>query len=380
MFECNEQALKNGYKYFSLDNPLGENKAKCYGGNTDPGTALYTSTTCDNINMSVSEGCHRLGSAKQTAIYKTVPIASFPNDILLNASSSDNWSFASVEGDNITIQNSSNDPTDISIFYTKNMKGSGNILTDYDHGDMANGGNIKNYLVSPGSTLNVACNNNNMGTDPFPGFKKVCYKKHNSITTIGRYIKIVSALKSGCVNWANMYVYGKSENKNLAEGSTVYMSSTYNSNLYPGQNLVDNNINTFAHTSCSSNDPYGWMMVDLGNDVPIHKIIMASRQDCCSDRGIGSKIIIYSDDNQVVYTSNGFSRTDNSNESLTNDPGGSSKNSYKYYIITPPEKSVIGTNNIDFNGDQMMEHFDGNKQTNDLITTILYVILALIVI
>jgi hypothetical protein len=224
-----------------------------------------------------------------------------------------------------------------------------------------------------------------MGPDPFPGYQKVCYKKVNAKTVVGRYLKIQAGIKPCCMNWGNMYVYGKAGNANIARGAKVYMSSGYssgsgatlNSNTYPGSNLVDDNPNTFSHTNCGDNN-YSWMLVDLGNDVPIHKVILASRQDCCSDRGIGSTLTIYSSDNHQVYQSGGFPDINNRITGPNNDPGASSANAYKYYIITPPMKGVIGTNNMNFSGDYAMEHFDGQSD-NDGGNMLMYILIILIV-
>lgn len=369
--KCNEKALAKNYSYFGLQSPQGK-KAKCYGSNTVPGTAPYTSATCPTATDSLG---NNLGDTNLTAIYKVSQNASLPNDILLNASTYDNWSYGAIEGGNMVLQNPTSDTMNISVLYTKNMKGNGDILNNIDHGDMANGGNVKIYSVSGNSTVNVACNNNNMGSDPFPGYQKVCYKKVDTQTVLGRYVKIQAGIKPCCMNWGNIYVYGTSRNVNIARNAKVYMSSSYSANAYPGSNLVDENPDTFAHTNCSDTN-YSWMLVDLGNDVPIHKIILASRQGCCSDRGVGSTLSIYSSDNQRVYQSGGFPSTDNTIISPTVDPGASSVKAYKYYIMTPPLKGVVGTNNMDFAGDYIMEHF-GNQSEQD--NTIVYIIIALLV-
>lgn len=382
--KCNEQALAKGYKFFSLQAPQGltGGKAKCYGGNTVPGTAPYTQATCPASGLSDAFG-NSLGDTNMGAIYKVSQYASLPTDILLNASTYDDWSFGSVEGGNMVLQNPSPNEMNVSVLYTKNMKGSGDILNNVNHGDMLNGGNVKTYSVSGNSTVNVACNNNNIGPDPFPGYQKVCYKKINSQAVIGRYLKIQAGLKKGCMHWSNIYVYGKENNKNLATNAKVYMSSGYpsgskpniNPDSQPGSNLVDDKLNTISHTNCSDTNP-SWMMVDLGNDVPIHKVILASRQDCCSERGIGSTVSIYSSDGEQLYQSGGFPSTDNVTTAPVSDPGSASAKAYKFYIMTPPLKGVVGTNNMDFKGDYIMEHFDGqNSQDN----TIVYIIITLLV-
>lgn len=370
--KCNEKALAKNYSYFGLQSPQ-DGKAKCYGGNTVPGTAPYTSATCPTTKDTLGNS---LGDTNLTAIYKVSQNASLPNDILLNASTYDNWSYGSVEGGNMVLQNPTSDTMNVSILYTKNMKGTGDILNNIDHGDMANGGNVKIYSVSGNSTVNVACNNNNMGSDPFPGYQKVCYKKVNTQAVIGRYLKIQAGIKPCCMNWGNIYVYGKDGNVNIARNAKVYMSSSYTANQYPGSNLVDENPDTFAHTNCNDTN-YSWMLVDLGNDVPIHKIILASRQGCCSDRGIGSILSIYSSDNQRVYKSGGFPSTDNTTVVPTTDPGSSAVKAYKYYIMTPPLKSVVGTNSMDFASDYVMEHFGNQSEQDNTIVYILIVLLLL---
>lgn len=372
--KCNQEALKKNYKYFALQNIAGlsnDKKAKCYAGNTEPGTAPHTSTTCPT-NTSDDIG-NTWGESNISAIYKVTNVTTLPNDLLLNASSSDNWSFGTIEGNNMQIKNS--DATNITaqVFYTRNMKGDGSVLTNYDHGDMKNGGNIKTYNISGNSTIDVQCTNNNMGSDPFPGYQKVCYKKIKQTTLVGRYIKIQAGIKPCCMNWGNISVYSEKGGNNIAKKSRVYMSSSYSpKNEYPGSNLVDENEDTFAHTNCNDTN-YSWMLVDLGNDVPIHKIIMTSRKDCCRDRGVGSTVSIYDSSKTHVYTSNPFSSSDDTK--ITTDKGSSSTSSYKYYIMFPPFKNVLGTNNL--TSEYMIETFDGANIKKESDNTYIYVILVL---
>lgn len=376
---CNKKALAKGYSYFGLQNSQGltDGKSKCYGGNTVPGTAPYKPALCKITgNDAVDSLGNTLGYANVSAIYKVSQTASLPNNILLNASSSDNWSFGTIEGSSMQLENPSSDEMNVSVLYTKNMKGTGDTFSDIDHGDVSNGGNVKMYNISGNSTISVPCNNNNMGSDPFPGYQKVCYKKTNLRPIVGRYIKLQAGIKPCCMNWGNIYVYSTAGGKNIAKNAKVYMSSKFDDkNSYPGSNLVDENISTFAHTNCNDSN-YSWMLVDLGYNVPIHKIILASRQECCSDRGIESTVSIYSSDYNYVYMSGGCPSNDGQTFPRT-DPGESSKLAYKYYIITPPLKGVVGTNNMDFNSDYVMERFEGNTYSDN---TIVYIIVSLLLI
>lgn len=380
--DCNQKALAKSYTYFELQSPQGltNGKSKCYGGNTPPGTAPYTSSACPATSDALDSLGNNLGSSNINAIYKVSQNASLPTNILLNASTYDNWSFGSIEGSNVVLQNPTSDDINVSVLYTKNMKGSGDIFNSIDHGDMTNGGNVKNYSISGNTTANIACNNNNMGSDPFPGYQKVCYTKTNAQLVFGRYLKIQAGIKPCCMNWGNIYVYGKAGGSNLAKNAKVYMSSGYTENskqnAYPGSNLVDENVNTYSHTNCNDTN-YSWMLVDLGNDVPIHKIILASRQGCCSERGIGSILSIYSSANKQVYQSGGFPSTDNTTTAPTADPGGAFAKAYNYYIMTPPLKGVVGTNNMNFSGDYVLEHFEGNSEQDNTIVYIIVVFLVL---
>ena len=114
-----------------------------------------------------------------------------------------------------------------------------------------------------------------------------------------RYVKLVAA-KQDCMNVGELRVYDD-QNKDLASGRPVSMSSGYQGNMFPGANLVDGNPGTFAHTSCYDR---GWMMVDLGAPgFPVAKTTVVNRQDCCQWRLAGTVVEHYDHEGKLVARS-----------------------------------------------------------------------------
>jgi hypothetical protein len=92
--------------------------------------------------------------------------------------------------------------------------------------------------------------------------------------------------------------------------SDITMSSQYNmnyiiegksfNNYTYGSDLVgDNDINTFAHTK---NGDKEWILVTLKKTVPIIKVSIINRQDCCQDRIAGCRLIVM-DENKTILDS-----------------------------------------------------------------------------
>lgn len=78
--------------------------------------------------------------------------------------------------------------------------------------------------------------------------------------------------------------------------SDITMSSILGT--FTEENLIDNNVMTFAHTSVGSAD---WIEVKLKKEMPIRKIIITNRQDCCQDRLKNTKVTIFNDSSVDVY-------------------------------------------------------------------------------
>jgi len=76
----------------------------------------------------------------------------------------------------------------------------------------------------------------------------------------------------------------------------ITMSSTYLT--FGKDKLVDNNDATFAHTNFGYNE---WIRITLKKDVPISKVIIVNRKDCCKERILGSVLEIRNSQNVVTY-------------------------------------------------------------------------------
>ena len=111
---------------------------------------------------------------------------------------------------------------------------------------------------------------------------------------IGRYIILTHPTKMDTgnpLNISEIEVYEQDTNARLKGGANNKMSSTLAG--YPVANLEDGNVNTFAHT----NDARPWMLVDLGADKKLQKIVVQNRRDCCKERLQGANIIVVNDAN-----------------------------------------------------------------------------------
>ena len=118
----------------------------------------------------------------------------------------------------------------------------------------------------------------------------------------GRFVKIEGMVNSPhhILNIAEVRVFA-GDSTNIAKNKTVTMSSVFND--FQGGNLVDEVDTNFAHTK-GTEDP--WMLIDLGSDNQITKIVVTNRKDCCSGRSIGSVIRILDSSKNVVWSSNPF--------------------------------------------------------------------------
>jgi hypothetical protein len=100
--------------------------------------------------------------------------------------------------------------------------------------------------------------------------------------------------------------------------ANVTQSSFFNASSFPAANLVDGNPATFAHTKTGDKE---WIKITLASDMPITKIIIANRTDCCQDRMIGVVLTILNAANASVFT-----------QTFTS--------ALAEYVITPPVNTV----------------------------------------
>jgi hypothetical protein len=142
------------------------------------------------------------------------------------------------------------------------------------------------------------------GNGAYKGFVKIPNPMFSTVK--GRYIKF-QYNHVDCLNLAQIEVYGSNGGPNLiTPNTTVVKPDGYQGDMYPNRNFVDGVGNTFVHTSCN-NIP--WIMVDMGSMIPMYKIVLRNRKDCCQSRVLGTVMTIMNDQNQVIYQSNPIQST-----------------------------------------------------------------------
>lgn len=134
----------------------------------------------------------------------------------------------------------------------------------------------------------------------YVGYVKSSMSKGGGVVS-GRYIKLQHESVI-CMNLAQIRVFSSKNGGNIITPSTsVSKSSVFGADHFPNRNFVDGVGNTFIHTSCAD---VPWILVDLGKTVPLFKILIQNRGDCCKERAQGITIQVLSDDKQPVYISN----------------------------------------------------------------------------
>ena len=189
------------------------------------------------------------------------------------------------------------------------------------------GGNVTKVCPG-GGTQTATCGSNgwNIGNCP-------------PATPTGRYVKVFASAVQ-CLNIAQIQVYSTDGKTDVALNKTVTMSSGWNNGAagpspgpYPGTNVVAGTL-SLAHTSCVD---IPWLLIDLGTAVPITKIIVHSRTDCCTGRMAGFATSILDVSQKVLWTSDVFT---NKAGLKTNQDDMSG---YTYYTMIPPSTTVTGT-------------------------------------
>lgn len=161
-------------------------------------------------------------------------------------------------------------------------------------------------------------------------------------TVSGRYIRL-ELQQVGCLNLNEIKVYSTKAGPNLVTPSTtVTMSSNWHDTNY-GKNtfFVDGNENTTIHTSCND---IPWILVDMGTVIPIYKIVVTNRQDCCQNRANGMILSILNESKTEVYRANPIT---DKNFRTTFDNGSNAevtdkKGYYMTFTWFPPKKAWIG--------------------------------------
>jgi hypothetical protein len=158
-------------------------------------------------------------------------------------------------------------------------------------------------------------------------------------TISGRYITLQRPQR-GWFNLADIQVFSKNGGNNIITPSTVVTMSGTHANA-PTSNFVDGNPDTITHNAVDSSG--GPLIVDLGSVVPIFKIIVTNRKDCCRERAVGTILTIQNQSNATIYTSDPI--TDKSGNNTYTELGGNNDTKQRYYYTFtyfPPNTTVLG--------------------------------------
>lgn len=161
----------------------------------------------------------------------------------------------------------------------------------------------------------------------------------NASIISGRYITLQRP-QVGWFNLADIQVFSKSGGNNIITPSTSVTISNPHPNG-PALNFVDGKPNTIIHNNTVSSG--GPLIVDLGSVVPIFKIIVTNRTDCCRERAVGTILTIQNQSNATIYTSDPI--TDKSGNNTFTELGGNNDTRHRFYntfTYFPPNTSVLG--------------------------------------
>lgn len=119
---------------------------------------------------------------------------------------------------------------------------------------------------------------------------------------VGRYIRL-ELQQVGCLNLADIKVYSTKVGPNLVTPSTtVSLSSKWQDpNEGKASFFVDGNMSSIVHTSCND---VPWILVDMGTMIPMYKIVVTNRQDCCQNRANGMILSILNESKTEIYRAN----------------------------------------------------------------------------
>lgn len=156
----------------------------------------------------------------------------------------------------------------------------------------------------------------------------------------GRYIKL-ELQQVGCMNLADIKVFSTKTGPNIITSSTVVTKSSGAAGDL--SNFVDGNLDTMIHTSCSDQP---WILVDLGSVLPIYKIVVTNRKDCCRQRTNNMILTILDGSQKEIYRANPIGNKDTyggGGPFAENADEQTNKTRY-YYTFTwfPPNKQYIG--------------------------------------
>jgi len=110
-----------------------------------------------------------------------------------------------------------------------------------------------------------------------------------------RYVRIYRS-KAYADHWLNLAgVDIISNGRNIAPNAQITSSSVLPG--YPPKNLIDGNMNTFAHTQNGLGE---WFLFDFGKRVSIDKVVIWNRRDCCQARARNIQVQLSNDNRNWI--------------------------------------------------------------------------------
>ncbi|XP_063681935.1 fucolectin-7-like [Bolinopsis microptera] len=88
----------------------------------------------------------------------------------------------------------------------------------------------------------------------------------------------------------------EAEGENMLTIASAEMKNHYGP--YPPSNLMDGDLNNFAHTLEAEDGM--WMRVNLETQSSVTKVIIYNRQNCCQERIVGASVFIKTGNEQVT--------------------------------------------------------------------------------
>ena len=125
----------------------------------------------------------------------------------------------------------------------------------------------------------------------------------------GQYIRL-QYNRQDFLNLTKIEVYtDSSDSSNIITPNTIITkSSNYDIwDSYPARNMVNNTTGNLIAITAWRDIP--WIMVNLGSVMPIYKVVVTNRRDCCRERILGTSLIILNPQMKPVYHSHPVTST-----------------------------------------------------------------------
>jgi len=157
----------------------------------------------------------------------------------------------------------------------------------------------------------------------------------------GKKIRFYTDNSSPDISSGAIEVYSYPGGPNLINsGLTVNTLASYNASFGPS-NWIDNSITVWISYPSAGQ----YIEVDLGSTVPIYKIVLYNRIDCCGERNNGARIQIKDSSNSQVYLSNQLADLTGST-TVPGTIGSTFDKAYPSYTFYPSNPNWIGNRPI----------------------------------